>query len=245
MAVDFTNTFHHWKIVPVICFGLLTASCAPENDRTTEDFLQQAETLAHSDKVAELNERLASYRADPTKTKELKAMAGCMAKHDPQIEPFRTSVCYDTEIERFDNPWSLSEDTSLMEDTKDVYLQTDSSSYLDKYDRNTRTTLMVRCRENTTSVIFLFDEYLGLDETKVQYRIDKQSPITKSMRISTNNTSAGLWNGNAAIPFAKALFDKTQLAVRVTPYGENPREMTFNISNLESEIQPLRDACGW
>lgn len=230
----------------MICFGLLTASCAPEANRmTTEDFLQKAETEAHSDKVAELNERLANFRTDPEKTKELKAMAGCMAKHNPQVEPFRVSVCYDTEIERIDNPWRVSEDTSLMEDTKDVYLRTDSSSYLDKYNQSTRTTLMVRCRENTTSVIFLFDEYLGLDTTKVQYRIDKQSPITKNMRISTNNKSAGLWNGNVAIPFAKALFDRSQLTVRVTPYGENPREMTFNISNLETEIKPLRDACGW
>lgn len=72
------------------------------------------------------------------------------------------------------------------------------------------------------------DKVAELDTVNVQYRIDKQVPNTKSVRISTNNTFAGRWNSNTA-----------------TPYGENPGEMTFNISNLKSEIQPLRDACGW
>jgi len=246
MAAQFRHSGSAQILALTLCMGFAMGSCAPETERmTSQNILDQAENEVQVKKLAELNQRLAEYKADPSKRKELKVMAKCMAEHNPDVIPFRTSVCFDTEIEKLENPWSVSQDTSLMEDTTDVYLRSESSTYQNKYGQSVSTTLMIRCRENTTSVIFLFDEYLGLDSTKVQYRIDKEPAVTKAMSISTNNKSAGLWNGNSAIPFAKSLFGKYQLAVRVTPYGENPREMTFTIAELDRQIQPLREACGW
>ncbi|OUD12035.1 hypothetical protein TPSD3_12930 [Thioflexithrix psekupsensis] len=33
--------------------------------------------------------------------------------------------------------------------------------------------------------------------------------------------------------------------IRVTPYGKNPAEVTFDVSGLEQVIEPLQKACNW
>jgi type VI secretion system protein VasI len=39
--------------------------------------------------------------------------------------------------------------------------------------------------------------------------------------------------------------DGEQLYVRAAPFSESRIEMTFNITGIEDEIAPLREACSW
>jgi len=75
--------------------------------------------------------------------------------------------------------------------------------------------------------------------------LDDQNPIVKRMDVATNNEAVGLWSGGASIPFIKSMIGKKRMVVRITPYGENTREMTFPIEGLEYFIDPLRESCNW
>ena len=130
-------------------------------------------------------------------------------------------------------------------------MRVDSDTYQQRFGRGTAT-LAVRCVENTTAFVINFGEYLGDDSSsvyekwkRVTIRLDDQNPIVKRMDVATNNEAVGLWNGGTSIPFIKSMIGKKQMVVRITPYGENTREMTFPIEGLEYFIDPLRESCNW
>ncbi|MEH6641425.1 type VI secretion system-associated protein TagO [Vreelandella glaciei] len=150
------------------------------------------------------------------------------------------------------SPWQVSEDVSPMDDSKNVYLYTRSNEPIPgRYGRSiARPTLTVRCVENTTALILNMDgHFMASSEYHtwghVEMRIEDGNAFTKSMRESTNNRSLGLWNGGSSIPVIKQMFNAQQLTMRATPHSESPMTMTFDISGLEEEISPLREACHW
>lgn len=150
------------------------------------------------------------------------------------------------------SPWLVSEEVSPMDDSKNVYLSTRSNETLPgRYGRSiARPTLYVRCVENTTALVLHMDgHFMASSEYHtwghVDMRIDEGQAFTKSMRESTNNRSLGLWNGGNSIPVIRQMFGADQLTMRATPHSESPMTMTFDISDLEEEIAPLREACHW
>lgn len=150
------------------------------------------------------------------------------------------------------SPWYVSEEVSPMDDSRNVYLSTRSSEAVPgRYGRSTvRPTLYVRCVENTTALILHMDgHHMASSEYHtwgdVDMRIDDGKAFTKPMTQSTNNRSLGLWSGGTSIPVIRQMFGAEQLTVRATPYSESPMTMTFDISGLEEEIAPLREACHW
>lgn len=150
------------------------------------------------------------------------------------------------------SPWNVSEEVSPMDDSRNVYLSTRSNEAVPgRYGRSTvRPTLYVRCVENTTALVLHMDgHHMASSEYHtwghVDMRIDDGKAFTKSMRQSTNNRSLGLWSGGTSIPVIRQMFGADQLIVRATPYSESPITMTFDISGLEEEITPLREACHW
>ena len=142
--------------------------------------------------------------------------------------------------------WSVSTKTSPIDDSTNVYMYVDADELIrDRYGNATRPSLWVRCAENTTSLFINWGVYLGLDETWMTHRIDDAKAVTSEWSVSTTNESVGRWRGGSSIPFIKGLFDRRTLLAQITPYGESPVIVTFNVSGLEEAVQPLRDACGW
>lgn len=162
------------------------------------------------------------------------------------LEAGRTPVTQEIETE---SEWQTRLETSAMTDQTNVYMSLLSEEVVNCGWETQKTTLLVRCRENTTSVIFSTGCHMTSSDYSnygdVTYRLDDGLAQTIGFRESTNNRSLGLWRGAKAIPFAKEMLGKDRLIARMTPYGENAFTATFNISGLEAEIGPLRDACGW
>lgn len=147
--------------------------------------------------------------------------------------------------------WSTYSNTNAITDTEDIYLTLSSNRYSKRYDFES-SRLTIRCKENTTSFILDFGEYVGNDSSSVYsdyknvtLRIDDRSPVTRRMNVATNKEAVGFWSGDESIPFIKSLIGSERLVVRFTPYGENPREMTFETAGLEHFIDPVRKACSW
>ncbi len=146
--------------------------------------------------------------------------------------------------------WVVSVETSAMTDETNVYLRLESEQPVYcSWSSGNPVTLLLRCRENTTSAIFSTGCHMTSSRYNnygdVTYRLDDEAPRVKGFTESTNNRSLGLWRGGQAIPFIREMLDNEQLLVRMMPYGESAFEVSFNISGLDEAIQPLRDACGW
>lgn len=146
--------------------------------------------------------------------------------------------------------WEVRIETSAMTDDTDVYLTVESEDPVYcSWSRGERVTLMLRCQENTTSVIFITGCHMTSsrynDYGDVTYRLDNEEPLVRGFEESTNNRALGLWRGAQAIPFIRAMLDNQRLLARMTPYSDNPIEMEFDISGLDEAIEPLRESCGW
>lgn len=142
--------------------------------------------------------------------------------------------------------WHVQEEISPLDDSKNVGLWTESLEPIpDTFGRLVTPTLVLRCQENKTSVYIDWSTYLGIDEIQIIYRIDKLPAETRRWRISTNFEAIGLWSGGSAIPFIRGLFDHKTLLARVTPYGESPVTVIFNIAGLKAAAAPLMEACHW
>lgn len=146
------------------------------------------------------------------------------------------------------NNWKVGFETSKVDDTRTVVLSTQALDVSSgQYGNISRFTLLISCRENTTNFWIHFGGHFMSDyqHGRVTYRIDKNPAQNKRFRESNDNKYLGLGNGRAAIPFIKALFGAERLYVKATPHSESSVDAEFNISGLESVINPLRNSCHW
>lgn len=144
--------------------------------------------------------------------------------------------------------WSVRTETSELTDETNVFMSVHSEEDINcGWNRGGRIQLLVRCMENTTSVIFLTDCHMTSHGGYgvVDYRVDDNPARDIRMEESTSNRALGLWVGRRSIPFIRNLFGARQLIARMTPYAENPFTVTFDIAGLEDAIAPLRAACNW
>ncbi|EHI3751001.1 type VI secretion protein [Salmonella enterica] len=140
--------------------------------------------------------------------------------------------------------WKTDIKTSPIDDSKNVVIFINGdNSFRSPFGETITPSLYIACRENKTELFISWDVYLGLDETTMIYRIDKQKAVNKTWLISTD-TKAVFYNGKV-IDFIKRLESGQKLFTQITPYNENPVSTTFNLSGLSEAIKPLQESCGW
>lgn len=144
--------------------------------------------------------------------------------------------------------WKVGFKTSKVDDTRTVVLSTQALDVSSgQYGNISRFTLLISCRENTTNFWIHFGGHFMSDyqHGRVTYRIDKNPAQNKRFQESNDHNYLGLGNGRTAIPFIKALFGAERLYIKATPLSESSVDAEFNISGLESVINPLRNSCHW
>lgn len=159
------------------------------------------------------------------------------------------SIYREVSIPEAKGNWVSKIETSPLDDTETVVLSLKSDDDI----RGTHgaagpADLLIRCKENTTSVFLIFNDHFMSDlqgRGRVDYRIDQETPSRKNMAVSTDNKALGLWSGRVAIPWIKSLMEGGRLYVRATPFSESPVEANFSIKGLDDSIEPLRKACNW
>ncbi|MFV3127885.1 type VI secretion system-associated protein TagO [Niveispirillum sp. KHB5.9] len=142
--------------------------------------------------------------------------------------------------------WNLREKSSPIDDSKTVVgmLEADETVSVGSYQR-TKPTFVVRCSENVTSVYFVYDVFLGSDETETTTRVDSDKAVTEIWSISTDHKAVGMWEGTSSIPFLKRLAGKNRLIVRLTPYSESPVTVSFSLDGLANVATSVARTCGW
>jgi type VI secretion system protein VasI len=142
--------------------------------------------------------------------------------------------------------WLVSNDVSEFDDTKSVYLTVSSEDMVpNRYGGYERPTFTLRCMEGTTAAVVDWSLYLGIGDTRIEYRLDDAPVQTRTWNISNNSEAVGLWRGGTSIPFIRSLEGKERILFRVVPYGENAVTATFDIRGLDQHLDQLRQACNW
>lgn len=142
--------------------------------------------------------------------------------------------------------WSVQRGRSEIDDTPSVVLTLEADDPTEStIGLDTRATLVVRCQENTTSAYVEWDNYLGMDETRVEYRLDGGEARTQPWILSNQGTGAGLWNGRTAIPFLNRIENGSRLVMRVTPYRAATQTAGFTLDGLAGLLPEVKQACGW
>jgi len=162
-------------------------------------------------------------------------------------------ICYDLifkikQTTAIESRWEVTEETSRIDDRKNVFLNLDSVEPLrGRFGQKERARLVLACREGKTSSYILFGGHFmsSLTGGAVTYRIDKRPAAKRRMTESSDHQALGLWSAVDAVPFVRELFGANSLYVQATPHGESPVSAEFQVAGLELAIKPLQSACKW
>lgn len=181
---------------------------------------------------------LAECQSEVNGTKRL----ACYDKIFPQDKPDDTESMAEQAVNH--GKWQTSVTTSPVDDTNNVVLSLPSNDYIrTPFGETVAPTIYVACREKKTEVFINWDVYLGLEQTNMLYRLDKQKAVEKNWSISTD-TKAVFYKGSD-IDFVRTLAKADKMFARITPYNESPVSATFDLSGLSDALKPLQKACGW
>lgn len=138
--------------------------------------------------------------------------------------------------------WEVSTSKSPVDDSESVVLRIDSNETIVKYSQEETPALILRCAEKETAAFISFGVYLGLRSTTITHRLDKEPAKTQTWSLSTDNKAAFI---PKPIQFINELARHEVLFVRVTPYGESPKDLTFKLLGLSDKVEALKSACKW
>ncbi len=140
-----------------------------------------------------------------------------------------------------DYGWVIQENINPLDDTKTVAVVRRPDNFSASDIRRHDVVLALRCASNAVSVFVIWDEYLSEDTQPVIVRVGRGEPETQSWPVSNNNQGT-FYPGNA-VEFINTLLENDRLVLVTTPYNESPITATFDTSNLERRIGPLRETC--
>ena len=111
--------------------------------------------------------------------------------------------------------------------------------------KDLRPSIWLQCIEGRMSGFIDWGIYLDIEKAKIVFRYDNEPVQSAMAQVSEDHKKIEPLSENRLISRIKEMFGKKKLTARVTPQGEKPLAVTFNISRLETAIIPLRKSCNW
>lgn len=138
--------------------------------------------------------------------------------------------------------WDVRRERSDIDDSPAVYATLSPIDSSGTGILNRGLTLLVRCSENTTSVMLHTDMFMS-DNPRVTIRFGNAPAETTRWSRSSNYQAAGLWSGGQSIPFLRKLKNGERLVVRVE--ARERQDAVFNLGNVEEVVSEVATACNW
>jgi type VI secretion system protein VasI len=144
--------------------------------------------------------------------------------------------------------WEVSSERSKINDRTNVFISLKSTNQIpDRFRSITNAEIVIACNEGKTDIYLTLGKHFLADIEPygiITMRFDNGKAQKISMQESGDNSALGKWN-SSGIKFIKSLFSVRKLFARVFPYRENGIDVEFDLTGLETEIRPLRQACKW
>jgi type VI secretion system protein VasI len=136
--------------------------------------------------------------------------------------------------------WSIKAKEDPIDDSQIIQLQLESDSGRARFGK--KPMLIVYCQSKAPYLAIWWHDYIGLDNSQVTTRIDREKPTTMSWPIS-NTGDATLLQEPALAGFVQRLLNGEQLAVEVAPVSSPRITATFDITGLRDAIKPYSNVC--
>lgn len=142
--------------------------------------------------------------------------------------------------------WGVSEVKAPVDDSLSVTAV--NVSAVKKGSLSGDVTLIARCQEHETALIFGADAYLMSDfevyTLPTVYRVDDLPSVSTNWGTLTSNQGVGLF-GQEAINFLKQIEGAKKLFVRVTEKNGQNHDALFNLEGISAANGKIKVACGW
>lgn len=147
--------------------------------------------------------------------------------------------------------WFLETDTDPMTDKKRVYVSLVANNVLMK--GNDWTTLQepmitFRCENNTTDFMIDFKqplspEYGNALRRTTKFRLDDKGAFNVSLNTAQGNLR--VYFVSNPVPTIKKIIGSNKMLISYQAHRQGEQVLEFDVSELESRIKPVRDACNW
>ncbi len=111
--------------------------------------------------------------------------------------------------------------------------------------KDMRPSIWLRCIRGRMSGYIDWGIFLDVERAKIVFRFDQEPFQTALARVSKNHQKIEPLSKAKLLERIKEMFGKRKFIAKVTPVGEQPLAVEFDISNLEQAIRPLRETCNW
>lgn len=235
--------------VAILAWGCLLAQAEDLRERLLRcGKIEDAELrLAAFDQVAK--ESAEQAKAEPESSQPLDAVPAALPPTPPPpvavaSAPPRATGPFGIDLTGVQQPrnqgkWKTDSWRSEMDD-KRVYRTYLAANELVYASENYYPFLQVRYQEGKLEVYITYDEVLSAGSIAVATRIGKGAPVSQ-MWLTSSDFKAAFYPGDPR-PFLQALCRDPKLVVRLTPYGQNPRTVTFDTRGLVSILQSMAKA---
>jgi hypothetical protein len=140
--------------------------------------------------------------------------------------------------------WIFDSDVSALDDSTSYTIGLEAEDSIRAWLSNPTPVLIIRCRNQQYEVYIHADTQLESnldDEVYTRVRYGDEEPFSAIMDESTTGEAMFFRSGRAV---ARKLLTINRLVVGFTPFSANPVEAVFDLTGIETAIQPLVDECG-
>lgn len=138
--------------------------------------------------------------------------------------------------------WYYKKDVNKMTDATDVVAITSTKDIYSKKGIERRTSLVMRCKENTTDAYLSLNDYIGNDDPGITLRFDDGKPEKRTWSGGEGGDSAFAPN---AVSFIKELTKHKKLIAGFEPYGSTMQIVEFDLTGVDKIAQEISKACNW
>ncbi|WP_435641759.1 type VI secretion system-associated protein TagO [Micavibrio aeruginosavorus] len=147
----------------------------------------------------------------------------------------------------FSDNWSVSKDQSQMDDTPSITISRKSENSVKSWLDEVTPTLVIRCQENTTDVIFQAESnftpvYGEYGKASIRVRIDDKTANSQYWNESTNSESVFAPN---PISLLRQMKDAQTLKIEFNPFNANLATAEFDLRGLTPHLEDVAKTCKW
>ena len=175
---------------------------------------------------------------------------GVKLAHDPDhpnidytLAPFEQAH---NEGDQISGWWVINEQRAAIDDSPTV-VAINYSAY-EARSFGGLTALFAQCREGTTSIVFVQDDYLISASRRgsfdITYRIDSAPAQSTRWSELTNNKGAGLF-GTGSEDFLRSLYNAENFFIRLTDGNGQSHDAEFDLAGIQDTTEAVAGACGW
>lgn len=136
--------------------------------------------------------------------------------------------------------WKLQTDVSPIDDSKSYFLILESEDEVPgMFGTSYKPSLYIRFKEGDLESYISYNIYIGSSEVDVTTRFDKNEAETESWGLSTDGKAVFAIDSES---FIQSIVEAKTLVVRLTPYGESPKTVSFDLRGIDKAIKPIHES---